>query len=406
MKIGILTFHAACNFGANLQLLSTYYYFKNKGYDVVVINWIPKDLENGYIQSTQLQQRELHEKLRQEHLSLTALCRTTRDVSSVIKEESIDAVVIGSDAVAQHHPFWGNIRFPARHIIAITKYNSSCMFPNPFWGDFSKFIERPIPIAVMSASSQNSPYSLFGLKVKKKMNMAVKQYCYLSVRDTWTQKMYKYVTNSKTVPEVTPDPVFAFNYNVMTIPSKEEILKKFGLEDKYILLGFLNKYKVNSCWLNRFLDIAHRNGYICATLPFPHGTLFKENVDVKIDIPLSPLDWYALIKYSSGYVGHNMHPIVIAIHNTVPFYSFDNYGISYFRVFVNKASSKIYHILSLAGFLDNRHCDVNLLKKVPSAELVFERLISFDKRKCLNFAKSYYDKYLNMMEAIEKCIIN
>lgn len=48
MKIGILTYHAACNFGAFLQLLSTVEHVRKRGLEPLVINWIPKDFETDH----------------------------------------------------------------------------------------------------------------------------------------------------------------------------------------------------------------------------------------------------------------------------------------------------------------------------------------------------------------------
>ena len=45
MRIGLLAYHSAINFGATLQLLSTYMFFKNNGYEPIVINWVASDLE-------------------------------------------------------------------------------------------------------------------------------------------------------------------------------------------------------------------------------------------------------------------------------------------------------------------------------------------------------------------------
>lgn len=48
MKIGLLAYHAARNFGAFLQLLSTVEYIKKQGDEPMVINWIPKDFSKDY----------------------------------------------------------------------------------------------------------------------------------------------------------------------------------------------------------------------------------------------------------------------------------------------------------------------------------------------------------------------
>ena len=48
MKIGILTFNWAINYGAVLQMFAQYKYLKDKNYDVYIINYSPDELENLY----------------------------------------------------------------------------------------------------------------------------------------------------------------------------------------------------------------------------------------------------------------------------------------------------------------------------------------------------------------------
>ena len=48
MKIGILTFHCAHNYGAVLQCYATQEFLHSKGYDVEVINYRPKYLLSPY----------------------------------------------------------------------------------------------------------------------------------------------------------------------------------------------------------------------------------------------------------------------------------------------------------------------------------------------------------------------
>ena len=77
-------------------------------------------------------------------------------------------------------------------------------------------------------------------------------------------------------------------------------------------------------WIETFSRLAEAEGVTCVMLPFSHGNSFG-SLPHSIGLPLSPIDWYAIIKYSQGYVGNNMHPIVVSLHNQVPFYSFDTY---------------------------------------------------------------------------------
>ena len=128
------------------------------------------------------------------------------------------------------------------------------------------------------------------------------------------------------------------------------------------------------------------------------------SLDKEIGLPLNPLEWYALIKYSSGYVGCNMHPIVASLSNTIPCCSFDNYGIAHFRIFIDKRGSKIYHIMKEFGVLQNRFRARGLFQETPPAEHVFELLRDFPKEQVRNTAKEYLNRYKTMMQEIENSL--
>src|SRR5450759_3170891 len=102
MKIGILTYHSVYNFGANLQVLSTVGYLKNNGFEPIVINWMPVDLEARYNRTVPSIQAEAHKKFVRNYLPCTKLCRDEIDISNVIADQEIKGVLIGSDAVLQH----------------------------------------------------------------------------------------------------------------------------------------------------------------------------------------------------------------------------------------------------------------------------------------------------------------
>ena len=403
MKIGLLAYHSVCNFGAMLQLLSTYMFLENHGHEPVVINWVAKDLEEYYAQNTPVSQIENQKKLRLKLWKETCLCRTIEDVANIISTEHIEAVIIGSDAVAQHHPLFERIIFPCRNIIAINPVTSDVVFPNPFWGIWTDYLDKPVPVALMSAASQDSKYKYISKKLRKQMKERIMAFSYVSVRDVDTQKMFSFITEGQCCPSVTPDPVFAFNQNAASlVPSKEELMKKYGLSGKYMLISFKNEKRCNvsQTWLNKFQDIAKHHGIQCVSLPFS-TSLSAGELESEIALPLNPIDWYALLKYSCGYIGNNMHPIVVCIHNTVPFFSFDNYGTKHANgLFCDSSTSKIRHILKVANLLDCRIASNSLFRRTPSPEHVFNKLQTFDKAKCKNFSQGYLNKYNEMMTKI------
>lgn len=404
MNIGILAYHSACNYGANLQVLSTVGYLKRNGYNPIVINYETDDFIHFYKRVTPTNVYDAFYTFRHQTMPLSKHCHTNDSLVKVIEDCKLDAIIIGSDAVAQHHPLLSRINFPTRTLLSVTQMTSDRYFPNPFWGTFVEDLKKPIPMAILSASSQDSNYKLFASSLKAEMWQQLQKFTYISARDEWTKEMYSVVSNGNLNVEVTPDPVFAFNANCSDIvPSKQEILEKYHLPEDYLLLSFLNSRTVSLKWLEEFKVHAEQQGLTCVALPFPQGMKFKHCLDYEIPSPLLPLDWYALIKYSQGYIGHNMHPIVVSLHNANPFFAFDNYGIKKLNGFYSSDySSKIKHILSLADLEENRISCVNRSFIAPDPKYVLDKVVNFDTNKAQQFSTLYLKKYENMMFNIFK----
>lgn len=408
MKIGLLAYHSACNFGATLQLLSTYKYLEKAGHEPVVINWIPSDLEAFYQRTTPPEQYANQLQVRRLLWRETERCYDSADVARVIEDEGIQAVIVGSDAVAQHHPWQERLVFPTRKLFTIVRYTSDRMFPNPYWGDFNKIMQHSVPVAVISASCQDSAFHFIRNKEKKRMAESVGRYAFLSVRDSWTSDMMNFLSDGVVNPEVTPDPVFAFNQNAGDlVPPRDKILSQFHLPDRYILLSLFAGCHVGQAWITELEALAQKKGYALVVLPFSQRPSMGK-AECVVDLPLSPLDWYALIRYSGGYVGNNMHPIVVSLHNGVPFFSFDNYGrrSAWYSRAKSDVSSKIRHILDLADMQSQRLSCVVPRFVPPRPSWVLERLLSTDRAKENSFAEVCLERYNRMMENVLKIFID
>lgn len=406
MRVGILTYQRVCNYGANLQLLSTIGYFKKHGYIPIVINYIDESLSSFYQNNTPTIEYECFKQFWDDVLPLSKTCHNPEQIATVLEEENIEAVIIGSDAVAQHHPLFERIIFSTRTLLAVKKITRDRLFPNPFWGTFVDYLDKPIPVCQMSVSSQDSAYKLISPRIKSQIRKRILGMAYTSVRDSWTQNMFKYITKAQVVPQITPDPVFAFNSNAYElIPSREQIIHKYNLPEKYVLFSFLNNHTVSGKWLADIETIFLSRGIHSVSLTFPQGMGHISPFQKRIDIPINPLDWYALIKYSNGYIGHNMHPIVVCIHNGIPFYSFDNYGTRRFNGYVvDESSSKIKHILDLAGLSQNRSSCLDRNFIPPTPEHIVNLILGFDCNSSFAFAQYYLKQYKVMMDDIIKAI--
>ena len=104
-KVGLLTYHDACNFGANLQALSTIGYFRNKGISIEVINWSPNDLQDYYSRMVIPSQRKEHSEFVNAFLPISSVCRTSEDVADLIIDNGYTDVIVGSDAVLVTNQF-------------------------------------------------------------------------------------------------------------------------------------------------------------------------------------------------------------------------------------------------------------------------------------------------------------
>ena len=398
MNIGILTFYKVANFGANIQGVSTYYYFKKIGYNPIFLNYVSVKTENSLEESYKKSvQTKAHIDFVNSYIeNQTENLYNSDDVVAAIDKYHIDAIIIGSDAVVQHHPLLSRIHRGRRKPFYISHPAPERMFPNPFWG--CGFDDK-IPTVMMSVSSQNSKYSQFSKSLKSRMFKTLNNMKYISVRDTWTLNMMKAIGVNHDV-KVTPDPVFAFNYNAgHLVPSEDDIRKRFSLPKNYVLVS-LHSQSLTLKTLDELNSMFKAVGKTCVAFPMPGGVRYQHHFDYEIKVPLSSIDWYALIKYASGYVGSNMHPIIVSLHNAVPCFSIDHWGTKdFFNRTVRDGSSKVEHIMGEFGLknyvkpIDNDICYVE-------ASVIVDAIQKFPCEHVRKVALDKYDEYLKMMDEI------
>lgn len=402
MNIGILTFYKVANFGANIQGVSTYYYFKKIGYNPIFLNYVSVKTENSLEESYKNSvQTKAHIDFVNSYIeNQTENLYNSDDVVAAIDKYHIDAIIIGSDAVVQHHPLLSRIHKGRRKPFYIAHPAPERMFPNPFWG--CGFADK-IPTVMMSVSSQNSKYSQFSKSLKSRMFETLNNMKYISVRDTWTLNMMKAIGVNQDV-KVTPDPVFAFNYNAgHLVPSEDDIRKRFCLPKDYVLVS-LHSQSLTLKTLDELNSMFKAAGKTCVAFPMPEGVRYQHHFDYEIKVPLSSIDWYALIKYASGYVGSNMHPIIVSLHNAVPCFSIDHWGTKdFFNRTVRDGSSKVEHIMGVFGLknyvkpIDNDICYVE-------ASVIVDAIQKFPCEHVRKVALDKYDEYLKMMGEIMNII--
>lgn len=402
MRIGVLTFYNVANFGANLQALSTYRYLRNAGHTPIFINYNSK-------KEAELHQKRMSDVQYRTHIDFveryidnqTEECTSIASVNEAIEKHNIEAVVVGSDAVLQHHPVMGNIKKARRKLFYIHRFLENRMFPNPFWG--VGFSER-VPTALFSVSSQNSEYMYTMPWTRAKMRKALSNLKYLSVRDSWTRDMVRYISG-RNVP-ITPDPVFAYNYNAAdTVLSKDFLINKFCIPEKYVLVS-LKGQSLPVAELNSIKKMFAAQGVACIAMTMPNGILFKHCFDYEIKPSLLPNEWFSLIKNAYGYIGSNMHPIIVALHNAVPCVSIDNWGrTNFFGKKINDGSSKVEHIMREFDVVQNHFmiksstCDV-------SAQKILDCINAFPIEKVREHSEEMLKRYKTMMNDVLNALVN
>ena len=400
-RIGILTYHCVPNFGAQLQALSTIKYLSNNGYEPIMLHWYPKDLEEFYYKRVSQEQNQIQMNFAETNMPLSRLCRDLDELCAEIKRLKVEAILLGSDALFDYTPDYFRYNYSIRKLKKIPIFiTSNHCLPNPFWASFNDKLDSPLPTIGFSISSQNMPYYKLKNEERQELGRLLKYFKGITVRDKWTQKLVEYLTPNKNI-QITPDPVFAFNNNIGdSIYTKEYICKKYNLPDKYVLVSFIYPDLPDEFVNEIISSVEQKTGAECVSFPMP-DKLRVFNTKHTINLPLSPIDWYYLIKYSDGYIGERMHPIIVCLHNSVPFYCFDQYGAKkviiprVWSMFLPK-SSKIYDILERAGFLDNMSFYADLKKLTPN--YVVDKFLSFDKQHCSDFALLMLKKYNTAIE--------
>lgn len=390
-KVAILTHCVANNYGANLQALSTAFYLKNHGYEPYFICW------NDYIKNNTIpEQAFIHENfLKTYGFKISPPCRSDKDFVDLFENEKIKYVIVGSDCVLTYNSNVFPFRLTRRGFKKIKKAQDY-EFPNPFWLSYLKD-KKDVIRCMMSGSCGSSSYQGIKDEIKRSMGELIEKFDYFSVRDHYTKNFVNKILPNYSV-HITPDPVFGFNGNNIPLPSEKEIRSKYLIEGDYFVLSFYAQNWPSQKWADKFRFSAHLNGFKCVSLQMPQGGR-RSSFDVDIELPLDPIDWYCLIKYSKGYVGNNMHPIIVSIHNCVPFYSFNIHGSFYLQGRLqNVRTSKEYDILKSCGLLN--FMIPQSLHMFSSPSKIVSLLSDFNVASCEKESLRLQMEYDIMMEKI------
>lgn len=321
MKIGILTFSCAYNFGAILQCYALQEHLRLMGQEVYVINYRPYYLESKkpkisrhnvrYLRRFLLHRSSFisYEHFIDKNLKLTNVANSETELFQIIS--SFDYVIIGSDQI------WN------------TTYNGH----DPIWlGRFSSTLNRKPHIIFYAASAGDAVFSaseLFSLK---------KQLLYfdaISVRENKLRQKLENMFPYKNI-DVVLDPSLMVDEYIW------EKWQKPLINEKYILVY---QARQDDCVYRIANDIAIQLNAKVFTVDF-YNNNYKFGAKLKV---VSPAGFVSLVRNAQCVVTTSFHGTAFSIINKTPFYTLQlNDG----------ADERSYNLLSSIG-LNDRFIDKN-----------------------------------------------
>lgn len=382
MKIGILTFHRPCNFGANLQAYCSCQYFASLGCEVKVIDYV-RDADESYSNSIPRIQYEKHMQFICKNLPLTKTARNEKEMQEVVRGESFDLIVIGADAV------W---RCPKDNDIFFAKWL------------FEDEQLKHIPVVSLSAAHMGNGFQSLSEQERGAIKEYIEGFSYITVRDDWTKTVVNrdLFSGKEVIKILNPDPVMMLNFFC-----KQNWGNQGQKSKGYYLMSLSTNWAngrtgwLKCKWFNSFKSLVNKAGYQLVELPLPEGASGMP-FDYTIPYPIDPLQWYLWLKNAKAYCGQRFHSIVSCISSGTPFFSIDVYGRSsskklfynlmglYGKARQGDDNSKIDFLLKGSGFEKNR---VDVFIETIKPSYLFNMLEGMDALNILQFRDSKIEEF-------------
>ncbi len=289
MKIGILTFHGACNYGAVLQAYALQKYLSLQGHDVGIIDYNNDAIMSCYKVFDVKRVRNKKNILFFKAFAKEILCLSNRHNRKSKFENfasqyfnliectenslrSLDLIVVGSDQV------WN---------ILLTNG-----FDSWYWGEIAKSYD----IRIISYAASMEQY--WGIENDDKAKSLLHNFNSISVRENSLKERLMMLTGRKI--DVTVDPT-------LLIEEKQwnEIAVKPSIEGPYIFLYQVRNSQQAFDYANR---LAKKNGMRLVCVSARVSALNTKGFGA-----ISPAEFIGLIKYASIVIACSFHGVVFSV---------------------------------------------------------------------------------------------
>lgn len=302
MKIGILTFHRAINYGAFMQAYSLLTKlqedFPNDDIEIIDYNNKKREIFLKKCPLIFMYRRSLKEGF-QKYIqtvefkrSLQFLCLSKSFLScsnekiDIFIEKTYDIIIVGSDAVFN----WNDIGLPNPYFLYGIKSKKKLSY---------------------AASAHLQKYDNVSKKEKKYLRDALKDFFYLGVRDNSTARFVDgLVKNAKSRHNCDPSIFLKLNFSEMNLVEKLK-RHKFDFSKKTVFVMLMNsKY---GKYVKQYF------GKECQIVALMDGNKYADNYLYD----LNPFEWAHVFKYGNFLVTDYFHGTIFGLKNKIPVMSID-----------------------------------------------------------------------------------
>ena len=358
MKIGIITFHRAINYGAVLQTYGLCQYLQSMGHEVWVIDYNPHYMRNLYklysthrFEAQRLQPcgiRELREllsvpirlsrKMKFRHFLTQYIPIMQLDLQNT--NHGFDAFIFGSDQI------WNPCH---------------THFDPVYFADAAAFkVARRISYAASAGSTEN----LRDVKLTR-IKSLLRNFCAISVRE---QSLTEFLTNECGVTAVTHmDPVLLAGHSVF-----QKIASPVRVNRPYVLLFTLDDY---------------RHGFsIAEQIAKEKGIDVRIVVSSLITFKSIHLKQTLSVEAFLGYIMNAAHVVTSSYHGTVLSILFKKEFTAFYDN--ERTGERIVELLSEFGLQDRLYDSVHAEKEEINWNHVHERLEACRAKSCKYFKQT------------------
>ena len=345
MKIGILTYHRAHNYGATLQAYALLQYLRSEGFEVEIIDYWPPYRKGGYdlFSFANIGGKYRLLKIIKRFIKLTVVyipkyCRYRKFKRfheqkypiiygrQILRGKDItdtyDVYIFGSDQIWRYNTFVGHKRYD-----------------EVYWGAFPKKSENTHLKKITYAASMGKLDQIDGAF----LSTHLENFDTLSVREDALRSLLQTYTK-KTIAHVL-DPIF-----LLSIDQWRVLLSKNPMEGKrYVLLYNLNRSHEAEAIAKR---LAERYGMHIIQL---YGAVWPPTLKTSVKYSAGPREFINYFMHADFVISTSFHGVVFAIHFRKQFVSLG----------MKQNSQRVQDILKRYGLESRYLSDISDIESLP-----------------------------------------